>query len=201
MLIQQLALDAAFATVRSARPACRRRTPRPAARVRGQPHRALARTSLTVRVVRQFTHFFAALLWVAALLALIADWWMPGQGMVTLAAAIVAVIAINGAFSFWQEYRAEETMAALQRLLPHQVRVLRNGTTVVLPAEDVVPGDVIFLTAGDDVPADCRLIEASACASTTPRSPAKRGRYRGTRDRLSTRTCCRAATCCWPAPP
>src|SRR4029450_3031527 len=64
--------------------------------------------------------------------------------------------------SFWQEYRAEETMAALQRLLPHQVRALRNGTTVVLASDDVVPGDVIFLTAGDDVPADCRLIEAFA---------------------------------------
>ena len=40
--------------------------------------------------------------------------------MATLAAAIVGVIVINGLFSFWQEYRAEETMAALQRLLPHQ---------------------------------------------------------------------------------
>lgn len=62
------------------------------------------------------------LLWIAAFLALIADWWMPGQGMATLAVAIGAVIVINGAFSFWQEYRAEETMSALQRLLPHQVR-------------------------------------------------------------------------------
>jgi P-type E1-E2 ATPase len=80
--------------------------------------------------------------------------------MATLAVAIMAVILINGAFSFWQEHRAEETMAALQRLLPHHVRALRDGTTVVIPSEDVVPGDVIFLTAGDDVPADCRLVEA-----------------------------------------
>jgi P-type E1-E2 ATPase len=84
---------------------------------------------------------------------------MPGQGMATLAVAMVAVIVINGAFSFWQEYRAEETMAALQRLLPHQVRVRRDGVVVVIPSEDVVPGDVIFLTAGDDVPADSRLVE------------------------------------------
>ena len=160
MLIQQLALDAAFATVRSA-PTGLSEADAAARRLEFGANRIepFARTSLTVRVVRQFTHFFAALLWVAALLALIADWWMPGQGMLTLAAAIVAVIAINGAFSLWQEYRAEETMAALQRLLPHQVRVLRNGTTVVLASEDVVPGDVIFLTAGDDVPADCRLVE------------------------------------------
>ena len=160
MLIHQLPVDAAFATVRSV-PTGLSHADAAARRLEFGPNRIerLARTPFTVRVVRQFTHFFAALLWVAALLALIADRWMPGQGMVTLAAAIVAVIAINGVFSLWQEYRAEETMAALQRLLPHQVRTLRNRTTVVLASEDVVPGDVIFLTAGDDVPADCRLVE------------------------------------------
>ena len=160
MLIHQLPLDAAFATLRSV-PAGLSHADAAARRLEFGQNRIerLARTPLAVRFLRQFTHFFAALLWVAALLALIADWWMPGQGMAMLAAAIVAVIAINGAFSFWQEYRAEETMAALQRLLPHQVRALRNGTTVALPSEDVVPGDVVFLSAGDDVPADCRLVE------------------------------------------
>ena len=80
--------------------------------------------------------------------------------MATLAAAIVGVIAINGFFAFWQEYRAEETMAALQRLLPHNVRVQRDGAVVVIPSDDLVPGDVIALSAGDNVPADCRLLEA-----------------------------------------
>ena len=160
MLIHQLPLDAAFATIRSV-PTGLSQAEAAARRLEFGPNRIerLAQTPLAVRFLRQFTHFFAALLWVAALLALIADWWLPGQGMAMLAAAIVAVIAINGAFSFWQEYRAEETMAALQRLLPHQVRALRSGTTVALPSEDVVPGDVIFLSAGDDVPADCRLVE------------------------------------------
>ncbi len=51
-------------------------------------------------------------------------------------------------------------MAALQRLLPHQVRAQRDGAVVVIPSEDVVPGDVILLSAGDNVPADCRLLEA-----------------------------------------
>ena len=156
----QLPLDAAFAAVRSAPPGLSH-ADAAARRLEFGPNRIerLRQTPLAVRFLRQFTHFFAALLWAAALLALVADQWMPGQGMATLAAAIVAVIAINGAFSFWQEHRAEETMAALQRLLPHQVRTLRNGTTVVLASEDVVPGDVIFLTAGDDVPADCRLVD------------------------------------------
>ena len=161
MLIHQLPLDAAFATLRSAPEglSCADAASR---RAEFGPNRIerLPSTPLAIRLLRQFTHFFAVLLWLAALLALVADWWMPGQGMATLAAAIVAVIVINGAFSFWQEYRAEETMTALQRLLPHQVRVLRDGATAVVASEDVVPGDVIFLAAGDDVPADCRLIEA-----------------------------------------
>jgi sodium/potassium-transporting ATPase subunit alpha len=161
MQIQKLSPDEAFATLRSApgglspAEAAARRVEFGSNRIERLPGKPLA-----VRFISQFTHFFAVLLWVAALLALIADWWMPGQGMATLAVAIVAVIVINGAFSFWQEYRAEETMAALQRLLPHQVRTLRDGKTVVVPSEDVVPGDVIFLTAGDDIPADCRLVEA-----------------------------------------
>jgi calcium-translocating P-type ATPase len=160
MLIHQLPLDAAFATVRST-PAGLSQIDADARRLEFGPNRIerLPQTSLAVRFLRQFTHFFAALLWIAALLALIADQWMPGQGMATLAVAIVAVIAINGAFSFWQEYRAEETMAALQRLLPHHVKVLRDGATVVTSSEAIVPGDVIFLSAGDDVPADCRLVE------------------------------------------
>jgi calcium-translocating P-type ATPase len=160
MLIHQLHLDAAFATVRSA-PAGLSQTDVDARRLEFGPNRIerLPQTPLAVRFLRQFTHFFAALLWIAALLALTADWWMPGQGMATLAVAIVAVIAINGTFSFWQEYRAEETMAALQRLLPHYVKALRDGTPVVTPSEAIVPGDVIFLSAGDDVPADCRLVE------------------------------------------
>ncbi|HET9359693.1 MAG TPA: cation-transporting P-type ATPase [Vicinamibacterales bacterium] len=160
MLIHQLPLDAAFATVRSA-PTGLSQTDAAARRLEFGPNRIerLPRTPLTARFLRQFTHLFAALLWVAALLASLADWWMPGQGMLTLAVAIVAVIAVNGAFSFWQEYRAEETMAALQRLLPHEVKALRDGSTVVVPSEDVVPGDVIYLAAGDDVPADCRLVE------------------------------------------
>src|SRR4029453_17625617 len=120
----------------------------------------LSRTPVVIRFFAHFTHFFAVLLWLAALLALIAEIQMPGQGMATLAIAIVFVIAINGAFSFWQEHRAEQTMDALQRLLPHQVRVQREGVVFVLPLEDVVPGDVIFLAAGEDVPADGRLIKA-----------------------------------------
>ncbi len=113
-----------------------------------------------LRLARQFTHFFALILWVAAGLAFAAEAFQPGQGMATLGTAIAGVIALNGAFAYWQEARAERTVAALRALLPHQVTVLRDGAATRLPAEALVPGDVILVQQGDDVPADCRLIEA-----------------------------------------
>jgi potassium/sodium efflux P-type ATPase len=121
-------------------------------RVRGTPW--------LVRFLKGFSHFFALILWVAAGLAFFAEWQEPGAGMATLAFAILGVILINGLFSFWQEFRAELAMAALQKLLPHQVEVLRDGKMRQAPTEELVPGDVIFLDAGDDIPADCRLIES-----------------------------------------
>jgi calcium-translocating P-type ATPase len=117
----------------------------------------------TLRVLsRQFTHFFALILWAAAALALAADRHQPGTGMATLALAIVGVIAVNGAFSFWQEFRAERALAALRRLLPARATVVRDGRAAVIDAADVVPGDLVLLEEGNEVPADCRLVEAFA---------------------------------------
>ncbi len=120
----------------------------------------LRRESLVLRFLKGFAHFFALILWVAAGLAFIAEFSEPGKGMGMLGFAILGVILLNGLFSFWQEYRAEKAIAALERLLPHQVKVLREGKVLAIPAQDVVPGDVILLEEGDDIPADCRLIEA-----------------------------------------
>lgn len=115
---------------------------------------------LAVTFAREFTHFFALILWLAAALAFIAEWNDPGQGMATLGFAIIGVIVINGAFSFWQEYRAQNAVAALRNLLPPQVKVLRDGAAKRIPAADLVPGDVVLLEGGDAIPADCRLLEA-----------------------------------------
>jgi magnesium-transporting ATPase (P-type) len=117
-------------------------------------------TPLLIRFLGQFTHFFALILWFATALALFAEVHQPGEGMATLALAIVGVILINGLFSFWQEYRSERALAALRNLLPRMVAVEREGALIEMPASQLVPGDVIRLHEGDSVPADCRLIEA-----------------------------------------
>ncbi len=119
-----------------------------------------AKPHIARRLLKEFTHFFALILWLAAGLAFVAEWKDPGQGMATLGYAVLGVILINGLFSFWQEYRAEKALAALRDLLPHHTTALRDGRAVQLPVAELVPGDVVLLAAGDDVPADCRLIEA-----------------------------------------
>lgn len=121
---------------------------------------AVAREPLWLALVKEFSHFFALVLWVAAGLAFLAERYEPGQGMLALGGAIVGVIVINGLFSFWQAYRAEQALAALRELLPRQVDVLRDGHALTLSADELVPGDLLLLEEGKQVPADCRVVEA-----------------------------------------
>ncbi len=112
------------------------------------------------RIFKQVTHFLALLLWVAAALAAGAELWQGGQGMGILALAIVGVIVINASFSLWQEYRSERALEVLQKLLPRQARVVRDGQVVEVPTDLLVPGDVILVAGGDAIPADCRILHA-----------------------------------------
>ncbi|MBN2194986.1 MAG: HAD-IC family P-type ATPase [Polyangiaceae bacterium] len=73
--------------------------------------------------------------------------------------AILLIVVVNGVLGFLQERRAEQALGALQRLAAPTAKVVRDGTVVVLPAAELVPGDIIELEAGDSVPADVRLFE------------------------------------------
>jgi len=117
--------------------------------------------SLSIRFFKQFTHFLAILLWIAAFMSFLSEYLHPGEGMLTLGIAIIAVIFINAGFTFIQEYRAEKALEELKKLLPFYVKVLRDGKEKEIYARDVVHGDVILLSEGDKVPADARLIETS----------------------------------------
>jgi len=103
------------------------------------------------KLISNFTHLMAILLWFAGLIALIAQ--IP-----ELAIAIWMVNVINGAFSFWQEFRAGKATEALKKMLPDYVRVLREGQEQQMLAEKLVPGDVILLSEGDRISADARLV-------------------------------------------
>lgn len=110
-------------------------------------------------ISKQFTHFFALVLWAAAALCFIAEYFQPGENMITLGWAIVAIIFINGTFSFVQEYRAEKATQALKSLLPLKAKVLRSGETTEVLVDFLVEGDIVYLQEGDIVPADIRLVE------------------------------------------
>jgi Ca2+-transporting ATPase len=80
-------------------------------------------------------------------------------GEVKDAIVITAIVVLNAAIGFVQEYRAERAMAALRTMTSPNARVARDGVQATVPAEQLVPGDVILLEAGDLVPADARLVE------------------------------------------
>lgn len=76
--------------------------------------------------------------------------------------AIAAIIVLNAVLGFTQEFRAEKAMAALKKLAAPMVKVVRNGVTQEVQSPLLVPGDIVILEAGDAIPADCRLIQASS---------------------------------------
>ena len=86
------------------------------------------------------------------------------SGAVLEAAAIVAVVIANGAIGYLTERRVERILTSLQDTRELRAFVLRDGVEVILPAAAVVPGDVIFLKAGHDVPADARVLDADGLA-------------------------------------
>jgi P-type Ca2+ transporter type 2C len=102
--------------------------------------------------VGSISHPMALLLWLAGFAALFSQ-------NTSLGLLIFLVILTNASFSFWREYRAGQAVASLRHLLPAQARVLRAGCDTLVAASDIVPGELLILTEGDNIPADARVVE------------------------------------------
>lgn len=76
------------------------------------------------------------------------------------AVVILAIVFLNALFGFIQEYRAENAIAALKKLVVNRVRVIRDGGEVEINAEELVPGDIFLLEEGQKIPADGKILEA-----------------------------------------
>ncbi len=100
----------------------------------------------------QFSEFIVLVLIAAAVLSGILQEWMD-------AIAILVIVVLNAILGFIQEYRAERALEALKKMAAPVARVIRGGEVRNVPAEELVPGDVIALEMGDLVPADARLLE------------------------------------------
>jgi P-type Ca2+ transporter type 2C len=107
---------------------------------------------------RQFTDLLILILAAAAVISGALGEWLE-------AAAILAIILLNGIIGFLQEYRAGKTLEALKRMTVPVARVLRAGEGASVDARELVPGDIILLGEGDRVPADARLLETVALAA------------------------------------
>ena len=104
-------------------------------------------------LIRQFRNILILILVIAAALSL-------AVGDVADALAIIAIVLLNGALGFAQEWKAERALAALKKMLSQRARVVRGGRDIEIHAERLVPGDVVVIANGDIIPADLRLIEA-----------------------------------------
>jgi magnesium-transporting ATPase (P-type) len=82
------------------------------------------------------------------------------MGHVVDAAVIVIVVCVNAVVGFLQEGKAESALAAIRNMISPHTLALRDGVRITAPVADLVPGDVVFLEAGDRVPADLRLLRA-----------------------------------------
>ena len=103
----------------------------------------------------QFSNFFIALLFVAAIISYFVD------GLIQ-ASVLVIIIIFNVFLGFFQEYKAERALLFLKSSVKSKVKVLREGKTFVIDSNDVTLGDIVLLEAGDRVPADLRVIESNS---------------------------------------
>ncbi|HEY5729869.1 MAG TPA: HAD-IC family P-type ATPase, partial [Anaerolineales bacterium] len=111
------------------------------------------RPSFLQMLWEQLNNFVVILLIVASVIsALLGDF--------VEAAAIMAIVVLNAILGIVQERRAEEALAALKKLAAPDAQVIRDGRRTIVPSYELVPGDIVFLEAGNFIPADIRLLEA-----------------------------------------
>ncbi|MFZ5800441.1 MAG: calcium-transporting P-type ATPase, PMR1-type [Candidatus Omnitrophota bacterium] len=120
--------------------------------------------------LEQFADFIVWILLAAALVSGFLKEWVD-------ALAIIGIVIINAILGFIQEYRAEKSLAALKKLSAPNSKVIRDGRHQIIPSRELLPGDLIELEAGDNIPADSRLVwltanfsvqEASLTGESTP---------------------------------
>jgi len=102
----------------------------------------------------QFKDFIIWVLIAAAIISGFLGEWID-------TAAILAIVLLNSVLGFTQELRAEKSLAALKRFFAHVSRVVRDGRVSVVNSQELVPGDIVEIEAGDNIPADGRIIRHS----------------------------------------
>ena len=120
--------------------------------------KAKKKKSLFVKFLEEFKDFMIIILIIAAIISGIVG-VIEGEG-ITDTIIILIVVVVNAIIGVAQENKAEKSLEALQKLSSHASKVIRDGNLVVIPARELVPGDIVVLETGDYIAADLRLVEA-----------------------------------------
>ena len=120
--------------------------------------KAKKKASLLQRFIEQFKDFSIIVLIIAAIVSGFVG-ISQGEGMTDTIIILIVVLA-NAIIGIAQESKAEKSLEALQKLTDHASKVIRDGKIKVIPAKELVPGDIVVLDTGDYIPADLRVIEA-----------------------------------------
>lgn len=114
--------------------------------------------NIVIRFIKQFNDFMIIILIIASI---ISAWVskMQGENDYMDSIIIVTIVVLNAIMGLVQETKAEKSIEALQKLTPRKTKVIREGKTKEIKAEEICVGDIVILEAGSYVPADCRLIE------------------------------------------
>ena len=121
--------------------------------------REAKKEGLLVKFIKQFNDFMIIILIIAAIVSAIVS-YMEGTGDYLDSIIIIAIVFFNGLMGLIQETKAEKSIEALKKLSSPVAKVRRNGIVQTINGEDVLPGDIVILEAGNYVPADMRLISA-----------------------------------------
>ena len=115
--------------------------------------------SILKRFIKQFNDFMIIILIIAAIIsAVVAK--MQGSNDYIDSVIIIAIVVLNSIMGVIQETKAEKSLEALKKMSAPVTKVKRNGKVTIIKGNDVVPGDIVILEAGNYVPADCRLINS-----------------------------------------
>lgn len=114
--------------------------------------------NIFVKFIKQFNDFMIIILIIASIVSAVIS-TLQGQNDYIDSIIIIGIVILNALMGVIQEAKAEKSIEALKKMTPPHAKVVRNRHTKEVLAEDLVPGDIIILEAGNYVPADSRLIE------------------------------------------
>ena len=115
--------------------------------------------TILMRFIKQFNDFMIIILIIASIISAGVS-YMQGENDYIDSIIIIAIVILNAIMGVIQETKAEKSIEALQKMTPRKTKVIREGKTKEINAEELVPGDIVILEAGNYVPADSRIIEA-----------------------------------------